>query len=238
MMNMRFESVARTHIGCRRKTNEDALLVRPDFGLWAVADGMGGHDAGDVASALVVERLGQAGLPGTQAENARKAITDTNRELWNMAVGGKPRTIGSTVVAIALDGDRFTCLWAGDSRVYLARDGALRQITRDHSLVQQLVDAGDLDPRAAVEHPNANIITRAVGAAPKLDLDSIEDEVRVGDVFLLASDGFTRLIQENEMLAALQADDLEARADELLETCLARQAPDNLTFVMVRVLED
>src|ERR1700742_2426916 len=190
---MRFESVARTHIGCRRKTNEDAMLVRENLGLWAVADGMGGHEAGDVASALVVERLGHVahGKPPTdRAEIARAAIMEANRQLWDMAGGGTPRTIGSTVVALTVDGNEFTCLWAGDSRAYLARDGVLRQLTRDHSLVQQLVDAGDLDPHAAAEHPNANIITRAVGAAAKLDIDSVEGEVRAGDAFLLASDGF------------------------------------------------
>ena len=238
---MRFDTVARTHIGCRRKTNEDAMLVRPDLGLWAVADGMGGHEAGDFASALVVAKLDQnlcAGSLAARAQSARAALVDANQELWNLAASGTPRTIGSTVVALALDGARFSCLWAGDSRAYLARDGVLRQLTRDHSLVQQLVDAGDLDPRAAAEHPNANIITRAVGAAPRLELDSVEGDARPGDAFLLASDGFTRLIGEDEMLAALRARDLETVADGLVETCLERQAPDNLTFVIVRLATD
>ena len=236
---MRYETVARTHIGCRRKSNEDAMLARPNVGLWAVADGMGGHEAGEVASALVVERLDQSQTGGgTPAGRARAAITDANNRLWNMATAGKPRTIGSTVVALVLDKAGFTCLWAGDSRAYLVRDGALRQLTRDHSLVQQLVDAGDLDPNAAAEHPNANIITRAVGAAPALALDSVDGDIRAGDAFLLASDGFTRLIPESEMLSALRADDLEGEADRLVETCLARQAPDNLTFVMLRISAD
>lgn len=235
---MRFENVARTHIGCRRKANEDAMLVRPDLGLWAIADGMGGHEAGDVASALVVEKLGAVDIDprlAVRAASARAAIEDANRQLWNMTTAGKPRTIGSTVVAITADDTGFTCLWAGDSRAYRAHDGVLRQLTRDHSLVQQLVDAGDLDPLAAAEHPNANIITRAVGAAPKLELDSVEGVLRAGDAFLLASDGFTRLISEAEMLSALGTSDLEATADRLVETCLARKAPDNLTFVMLRI---
>jgi serine/threonine protein phosphatase PrpC len=234
---MHFETVARTHIGRRRKTNEDAMLVRPDLGLWAVADGMGGHEAGEVASALVVEKLGQA--PQTldldaRVTHTRAALADANRELWRMAAKSASRAIGSTIVAVAAGAKTFTCLWAGDSRACLARDGGLRQLTRDHSLVQQLVDAGEIDPRAAAEHPNANIITRAVGTAPQLELDSVEGEIRAGDAFLLASDGFTRLIQEEEILAALQAGDLEHMADSLVETCLARGAPDNLTFVMLR----
>jgi serine/threonine-protein phosphatase Stp1 len=215
------------------------MLVQPDRGLWAVADGMGGHEAGDVASALVIEKLGQSLASGdlaARAENLRAAIEDANRQLRTMAASGKP--IGTTVVAIVAAGQGFVCLWAGDSRAYLARDGVLRQLTHDHSLVQQLVDAGDLDPLAAADHPNANIITRAVGAAARLEIDSVEGEVRPGDAFLLASDGFTRLISDAEMLAALQTPALEATADELVETCLARQAPDNLTFVILRIVAD
>ena len=237
---MRFESVARTHVGCRRKNNEDAVLARSDLRLWAVADGMGGHEAGDVASALVVERLSQIPeSPGlaARARGVRAAIADANRQLWDIAAGS-PRTMGSTIVVMVADERGYACLWAGDSRAYLARDGMLRQLTHDHSLVQQLVDTGDLDPRAAIEHPNANIITRAVGAAPALEIDSVEGDVRPGDAFLLASDGFTRLIEESEILAALAAPDLRIVADELVETCLARQAPDNLTFVMLRLAAD
>jgi serine/threonine protein phosphatase PrpC len=235
--NLRFACVARTHVGCRRKINEDAMLLRP--GLWAVADGMGGHDAGEVASALVVEVLeslpAEAELSGRMA-TAHAALQKANHQLQGMAQGiGKRRTIGSTVVAMAAEGAGFACLWAGDSRAYLARDGVLKQLTHDHSLVQQLVDSGDIDPRQASSHPNANIILRAVGAAPDLELDSVEGEVREGDVFLLASDGLTRLVSDSEMLIELCAQDLEAAADRLLQTCLARKAPDNVTFVIVRV---
>ena len=238
---MHFESVARSHIGCRRKTNEDAMLMRPDLGLWAVADGMGGHAAGDVASALVVERLGAiqaAGSHAACAKEIRDAMENANRELWSMSAGDAVRSIGSTVVALTADGNGFSCLWAGDSRAYLARAGVIRQLTRDHSLVQRLVDAGELDPLAAAEHPNANIITRAVGASLELEIDHVEGEVHAGDAFLLASDGFTRLIGEPEMLAALASADLEATADRLVETCLARQAPDNLTFIILRAVAD
>jgi serine/threonine protein phosphatase Stp1 len=235
---MQFKSVARTHVGCRRKTNEDAMLVRPS--LWAVADGMGGHDAGEVASALLVEKL--AAVPEDQplaarTAAARAAIEDTNRQLWTMAANAAtPRTMGSTIVALAVDETGFGCLWAGDSRAYRMRGGVLTQLTHDHSLVQHLVDAGDLDPKEAVHHPNANIITRAVGAAPQLVVDDTGGEMLPGDAFLLASDGFTRLITDEEMARALAAADLEATADRLMEDCLARGAPDNVTFIMVRAL--
>jgi serine/threonine protein phosphatase Stp1 len=233
---VRFECVTRTHVGCRRKINEDSLLSRP--GLWAVADGMGGHEAGEVASSLVVEMLGPVAADpslASRAAAAHSALQEANRRLLAMAQsGGNARTIGSTVVLIAADARCFSCLWAGDSRAYLARGGILTQLTRDHSLVQQLVDSGDLDSSTAANHPNANIITRAVGAAPELVIDNAEGEVQAQDVFLLASDGLTRLLSDAEILQELQASDLEAAADRLIDTCLDRKAPDNVTFIIVK----
>jgi serine/threonine protein phosphatase Stp1 len=235
---MLFEQAARSHVGCRRKNNEDALLSRPDIGLWAVADGMGGHAAGDVASALIVERLGQIGAQANAAalkKTVQAALEAVNRELWQSG-GEGAHTMGSTVVALVAGGDGFSSLWAGDSRAYLLRDGKLRHLTRDHSLVQHLVDSGDLTPEAALNHPNANIITRAVGHAPELELDSSSNhDMRVGDHFLLASDGLTRLFGEDEMAAAQAAGDLEHLADRWVETALERGAPDNLSFVLIRV---
>jgi serine/threonine protein phosphatase PrpC len=233
---MRFECVTRTHVGCRRKVNEDSLLSRP--GLWAVADGMGGHEAGEVASALVVEMLDASTAGGALAARvaaAHGALQDANRRLVIMAENtGASRTIGSTAVVMAADASSFACLWAGDSRAYLARGGVLEQLTRDHSLVQQLVDSGDLEPSAAAHHPNANIITRAVGAAPDLDVDSVEGKILAGDVFLLASDGLTRLLSDAEILQELEAPDLEAVGNRLIDLCLGRNAPDNVTFIMVK----
>jgi serine/threonine protein phosphatase PrpC len=215
------------------------MLARSDSGLWAVADGMGGHDAGEVASALVVEVLKQVHADAeldARLEDVRAALHSANHRLQSMAQdGGSQRTIGSTIVLMAADDTSFACLWAGDSRAYRARGGVLEQITRDHSLVQQLVESGDIDPRQAAHHPNANIILRAVGASPELELDRAGGELRAGDVFLLASDGLTRLLSDGELLAELGSQDLEAAADRMIATCLARKAPDNVTFVIVRV---
>ena len=236
---LRFECVARTHAGCKRKINEDAMLSRPDLGLWAVADGMGGHEAGEVASALVVDMLERAPARASlsaRIDEARIALHTANRQLLTLAQsGGDKRTIGSTIVLLTVDAASFACLWAGDSRAYLARDGALEQLTHDHSLVQQLVDSGDIDPQSAAQHPNATIILRAVGAAQDLDIDGIEGKLRAGDGLLLASDGLTRLISDSEMLQGLESADLEAAADRLMDLCLARKAPDNVTFILVRV---
>jgi len=131
------------------------------------------------------------------------------------------------------DGE-FACLWAGDSRVYLARGGALTQLTRDHSLVQDLVDMGELDPADSASHPNGNIIMRAVGADPTLKLDGVRGQVLAGDAFLLATDGLTRLAGDAEMLQGLAAERLEASADRLLDACLERGAPDNVSFILLR----
>ena len=236
---MGFETVARTHVGCRRKVNEDAILARPELRLWAVADGMGGHHAGDVASARVIEALAQGAHGGdiqARTSDVRQQLEATNAQLRALAnVGPEPKTIGSTVVAMVVEAGAFACLWAGDSRIYLLRERALTQLTRDHSLVQELVDLGEIDPADARTHPNGNVITRAVGADDRLEVDVVTGDVRPGDAFLLASDGLTRLLTDDELLGGLRVDRLESAADHLLETCLARGAPDNVSFVIVRV---
>jgi serine/threonine protein phosphatase Stp1 len=234
---MAFETAARTHVGRRRKVNEDSILASPEHGLWVVADGMGGHHAGDVASALVVEGLGDCGGGRLEARaaDAERRLQAINARLVAMGQGGdQPRTIGSTVALLIVEGDEFACLWAGDSRVYLARSGALSQLTRDHSLVQDLVDMGEIDPAEAASHPNGNIITRAVGADETLRLDVVRGQVLAGDAFLLASDGLTRLVGDAEMLLGLAAERLEASADRLLDACLERGAPDNVSFILIR----
>jgi serine/threonine protein phosphatase PrpC len=239
---MGFETVARTHVGCRRRVNEDAVLARPDLGLWAVADGMGGHQAGDVASALVVEALAGA-RAGRELEarttDVRERLEAANARLISIANSGpEPVTIGSTVVALVVEQGRYSCLWAGDSRIYRARGGKLVQLTRDHSLVQELVDLGEIDPADAQSHPNANVITRAVGADPALEVDVAIGEIEADDVFLLASDGLTRLVAGEELLQELQAEPLEPAADRLLQACLERGAPDNVSFVILRIRPD
>ncbi len=237
---MSIESVSRTHVGLRRKVNEDSLLVRDDCGLWAVADGMGGHEAGDVASAKVTEALRH--LPAASGldqlvESAVVALKRANRELIALAGSADgQRSIGSTVVGLAVADGQYRCFWAGDSRAYRVRGGQIEQLTRDHSLVQNLVDAGMLQPNEAVDHPNSNIITRAVGVAENLDVDVVSGEARAGDQFLLASDGLTRLVDDQELVVELTANSPAAAADRLVETVLARGAPDNVSIIIARML--
>ena len=236
---MPFECVSRTDVGLRRKVNEDSMLVRTERGLWAVADGMGGHEAGDVASSKTTEAL--RNLPIVYSldelvECAVVALNSVNRELIELAgPGDDRRTIGSTVVGLAIAQGEYRCIWAGDSRGYRVRDGRIERLTRDHSLVQNLVAAGMLDPSEAEHHPNANVITRAVGVAEELNLDIARGDAVAGDQFLLASDGLTRLVDDQELLAELASGNPAEAAERLLETSLARGAPDNVTLIIVKL---
>ena len=235
---MAFECVSRTDVGLRRKVNEDSILVRTDRGLWAVADGMGGHDAGDVASAKVTDAL--LNLPiyyslDELVEGAVEALKRVNRELIASAVTSE-RTPGSTVVGLAVAGDQFRCFWAGDSRAYRIRDGQIVQLSRDHSLVQRLVDAGMLSPAEAEHHPNANVVTRAVGVTDELAVDIVAGDAMPGDLFLLASDGLTRMVGDAELLNELTSNGLSEAADRLVETVLSRGAPDNVSLVITSVV--
>ena len=160
----RFLSWATTHVGTVRSHNEDALVDRPDLGLWAVADGAGGHARGDVASRMIVEAL-EAIPPDLSAADVlsevRRRVTEAHDTLRGDPDAGEHDISASTVVVMIARGDHYACLWAGDSRAYLLRDGQMSQITRDHSLVQEMVDAGVITADEAETHPSANVITRA-----------------------------------------------------------------------------
>jgi serine/threonine protein phosphatase PrpC len=234
-----FDCTSRTHVGHKRKLNEDSLLASVDDRIWVVADGMGGHDAGEVASAMVVDALA-AMQPATSFLNrigkAIGTLETVNAELISLAQSdGSDRTIGTTVVGLMADDDEFCCFWVGDSRAYRISGGAITQITRDHSLVQELVDSGMLEAERAEHHPNANVLTRAVGASASLKVDTVTGSLERSDLFLLASDGLTRLVAEDEIASAFSGATLDAAADKLLDLALARGAPDNVTFVIARV---
>ena len=236
---MRFECASRTHVGLKRKINEDSILVETARGLWAVADGMGGHDAGEVASAMVVEAL--AKLPAEAdldrlTARAGETLSATNDALIDLArSNGSDRSIGTTVVGLAIAADDFRYFWCGDSRGYRLRDGMISRVTRDHSLVQQLVDSGMLTPEEAETHENSSVITRAVGVSESFSTDVAAGNASPGDIFLLASDGLTRVVPDAEIAAELERDSLEEAADALLDLVLARGAPDNVSIIIVRI---
>ena len=232
---LRWSSAARTDVGLVRSRNEDAFLAQPQRGLWAVADGMGGHAFGDLASAAVVEAL--AGLPtsATLADCvalARERLTRVNEALRNVARTRQVPVIGSTVAALLACGIEAACLWAGDSRIYVYRQGRLQQLTRDHSTQEALMQQG-ADLAAAAASPN--MITRAIGAADAIVFDLAPLTVRDGDVFLLCSDGLSTPVDEATIAAALATGDCARAADDLIAAALAKGGRDNITVVVVRV---
>ena len=238
MIAVRLRSWAMTHPGPKRKHNEDAYVDRPDLGVWAVADGAGGHHAGEVASGMIREAL-EAIPPELSASEllaeVRGRIVQTHEWLRREAERRGPNVvIASTVVVLLARNDHFACLWAGDSRAYLLRNGVLQQITRDHSLVQELVDSGMIRPEEAEHHPRANVITRAVGA--ELDdfvLDKVSGPIRPGDRFLLCSDGLSKTLPEDELAALLGETDGVPPAQSLIAAALAMNVSDNVTAVAI-----
>ena len=239
--SMRFESVSRTDVGLRRKINEDSVFADPQRGLWAVADGMGGHEAGEVASNMVTDALRCLPIVSDIDElmdRTADALRQVNRDLVELArSGGRTgQTIGTTGVGLAIAEGAFRCFWLGDSRAYRLRDGEITRLSRDHSLVQNLVDAGMLKPEEAETHADASLITRAVGAAETIDPDIVCGDAWPGDQFLLASDGLTRVVRDDELAAELERGPPAEAADRLIETVLARGAPDNVSLIIVKLL--
>ena len=235
---MRFRSWSSTHNGAVRTHNEDRLVDRPELGLWAVADGAGGHQAGEVASSMIAETLEAipVGLVASEMlAQVRLRVGDAHISLCEEAARRGPHTvIASTVVVLIAHGEHFACLWAGDSRAYLLRAGEMRQITRDHSLVQELVEAGAIRAEDAEGHPHANVITRAVGAdGESFELDKVSGRLLPGDRFLLCSDGLCKTLPEAELMALLSGPDGVPVTEVMIGAALARKVNDNVTAVVV-----
>jgi serine/threonine protein phosphatase PrpC len=228
-----------TDTGKVRRHNEDSMLMRPEIGLWAVADGMGGHAKGDVASKMVVDSLAKV-HEGTSlaqyVDDIENRILEVNARLLQKARESKKRvTIGSTVV-ILLAYERFCVyLWAGDSRLYRLRRGKLRRITTDHSQVEMYVEQGLISREEALVHPHGNMITRAVGAVDDLFLDMDMQELEAGDRYLLCSDGLTKHIHDAELEEQLAGGNAEEACRRLIDLTLSRGAGDNVTAIVVDI---
>jgi serine/threonine protein phosphatase PrpC len=225
-----------THRGRVRELNEDAILTDPTGALWVVADGLGGHGHGDLAADIVIDAF--ARLPhGAAGRSAlQDAIASAHAEVRRRARAGGLGSIGATVVALAIDGGRATVAWAGDSRLYLWRAGTLERLTRDHSLVQELIDRGAIGASEAETHPERNVVTRAVGASDQVEPAFLELALREGDSLLLCSDGLTRCVSDSgiaELLAGAVTPDAACR--DLVEAALARGAPDNVSVIVIRI---
>ena len=240
MISERMRSWHATHNGTKRKHNEDTWVARPDLGLWAVADGAGGHQAGEVASGMIAEALNCSPTELSASELLGAGAGAHRRDPSCVARGSRAarrqhddRLDSGGVPA---RGDHFACLWAGDLRAYMLRDGEMRQITKDHSLVQELVDSGMISEADAEKHPHANVITRAVGAdIDELILDKVSGRLQQGDRFLLCSDGLCKTVPFEQLADLLQSDNGVPPAQSLIAAALALDVTDNVTAVAIEV---
>jgi protein phosphatase len=237
---LRWTSAARTDTGLVRSNNEDMMLDRPERRMWAVADGMGGHAYGEVASRMTVDAL-DALPPGESLEQAaaqaRVCLLDVNGALLAEAAARHVPVIGTTLVLLLASGRTGVCIWAGDSRIYLCRGASLHQLTRDHNQFEELQARNHLSPEDALAYPGANMITRALGAATMLELDEIQVQVCDGDVFLLCSDGLSNAVSPEAMFGALAGGNCAQAADTLVQLALAAGGRDNISVVVVRADE-
>lgn len=236
----RWRSAGRTAQGKMRARNEDAFLDCPQRGCWAVADGMGGHQAGDVASQWVVDSL--ASLPGQgnldqRTEAVRQSLRGLDSQLGQArarSADGLAGIMGSTVVALLLEDRRAACIWAGDSRCYLWRGQRLYQLSRDHSLQQQLMDKRHLSLEQAQAHPGARALTRAIGAHQPLSLEVLELRTHPGDVFLLCSDGVYQGLSHDELGRVMSVGTPRQVVDRVFSHVLRGPARDDFTAVVVQ----
>ncbi len=225
-----------THTGMVRASNQDAHLCRPEIGLFVVADGVGGQGSGELASAEVVRELElvPSGLaPLDLLEAVRVGLGAAHHRLLSSALKQQKISNATTVVVLLLHGEHLACLWAGDSRAYLFRDGNIIRLTFDHSLVGEMQRAGNLTQAEAMTHPNGNVITRAIGVDCEVALvDKVIATTQLGDQFLLCSDGLIKAVPEAELVGSLGAED---PAQALVAAAIARGARDNVTALVVRI---
>ena len=243
-------SCGMSHKGHVRQVNEDSYLDLPQKGLWVVADGMGGHEAGDVASQLIVNSLRQAPLNGSLSDRLNEiedVLDRVNRSLLERgqgraqgqseSAGARPPVIGSTIALLAAE-DRHVgvVMWAGDSRVYrLRRGGALEQVSSDHSQIATYLKQGLITPEEAKTHPERHIITRAVGSQDDLFLEADLCELASGERFLLCSDGLTRHLSDAEIAQLLGEGTPQEACQKLIDLTLSRGAKDNVTTLVVEI---
>lgn len=225
-----------TNRGMVRDRNEDSILTDPSGVLWAVADGMGGYGNGDVASDIVIDCLAQISDEADPGPALVARLKDANaRVLERQRMPGMGR-MGSTVVAVLISRAVAHVAWAGDSRAYLLRGGRLRPLTRDHSVVQEMIDRGELSPEDAERHPESHMVTRAVGGGAELEVDQISVPLAVGDRLLLCSDGLTRCVYEQTVEALLRdASSAEDACQKLVREALDSGAPDNVSAIAVLI---
>ncbi len=227
--------VTRTHVGLVRLLNEDTVFA--DGSLYGVADGMGGHNAGEVASRLAADKMMERLHGKTPSQDLMKAaLIDVNRAVFTEQNSHKEYSGMGTTLTVLWEGDNEVFIGhIGDSRAYLLRDGSLKQITRDHSLVQEMLSQGLITREEALVHPYRNVITRAVGTDPYVESDCLTLEKNNGDIWLLCSDGLSNFVSDVEMERTLITQDLETAADSLLLTALQNGGRDNISLLIAEV---
>jgi protein phosphatase len=232
-----FDTGISTHAGRVRTENEDFYLVQPESGVFAVADGMGGHEDGALASRTVVDSLQSIGTPASASDllaRLEDRILRANTRLKQAAEERGQGIIGSTVVVLLTFEDHYACVWSGDSRIYLVRNGEIAQVSRDHTEVQELVESGILTREEARTWPRRNVITRAIGVSDDPELELCHGTLEPGDVFVLCSDGLTGHVDDGEILNHVGARSPQEVCDALVALTLERGATDNVTVVTVR----
>jgi serine/threonine protein phosphatase Stp1 len=240
MIADQFCSSAASHPSAARRHNEDSYVNRPDLGLWAVADGVGGHQAGDLASRIVADAVEAipAGLGAAElSAEVRLRVADAHRLMQLEAITRGPEaSLVSTIVVLLARDDHYVCLWAGDSRAYLLRGRRLRQLTHDHSLLQELLDSGAITPAEVEHHPQRNIITRALGGTDEsAELDEVNDQLRAGDRFLLCSDGLSKTVTDRDIVELMEAGG-DPLAERLVAAAVDREADDDVTAIVVEAI--
>jgi len=235
---VRWLSASETNVGMVRKINEDAVFSKPDINLWAVADGMGGHEAGNIASNMIVNMLDDVEVKNNLdifVSTIEDKILDVNKRLLEYSeIMLEGRIIGSTVAILLIKGRVGVCMWAGDSRLYRYRNGSIEQLTVDHSHIAELLKQGVITIAEAENHPDANVITRAVGTCENLYVDIDVFDVSVGDTFILCTDGLYNAVDEDNIVNCLKEDDIVIATNKLIETSLNNGAADNVSVVLVK----
>lgn len=226
---------SRTDVGCVRDHNEDSLIVTPP--LFAVADGMGGHAAGEVASEIAVNVLSAYAPEHPDGEALARAVEEANREIIRAANDGRGRQgMGTTMTAAMLEGERLVIAQVGDSRAYLLHNGELHQLTRDHSLMADMIEAGQITPEEARHHPKRSVITRALGSDPNTHPDIYEINVETGDRLLICSDGLSSMIRDEQIEAVMRrVQDPQRCASQLVNEAIGAGGYDNVTVIVVDV---
>jgi protein phosphatase len=237
---LQFETGFTTHVGRVRRVNEDSVHTSETDGVWMVADGMGGHRDGQLASSTVVEAaktMGRAASAPDLLSRFNDRIYRANAQLMVMSNGDHHRIMGSTVAAVLVFGRQFACVWAGDSRVYLIRGWMITQLSRDHTEVQELLDKGVIQPSEAETWPRKNVITRAVGVNDDPGLDVVQGELQPGDTFVICSDGLTGHVSNNEILELAVAGSARLASEALVQLALDRGGKDNVSVIVLRVAQ-